>query len=374
MATFLNASQIVNLIKVGPRDRTIFVSGENGIGKTAIERLLRGMPEFANHYFPGVVDCTQLDTGSVWVPDLDREAGLSRELPNERFGVGPHNHKGMNGARPVVIVLDEFGKCRQMIKDTMAPVVYEHRLGARHFPEGSLVVAFTNLSAEGLGDDFQAHMRSRVSMLYMRKPTQKEWVQNFAIPHHLDPVLIAATEQMPKMFDSFLDYEDGGKYKGKQLERDNPYIFNPKVQQDAFFSPRTAHIASDWLKKRHEINDDVAMQAILEGTVGVEAASHIMATVRFGNQLPSLERVLAEPDKAPLAASPVAQIVQVFQFVTQINTRKDVDAVMTYVQRMKTEMQGLLVNYVANSGGSRIAVWGTNARFGKMLTELQTFN
>lgn len=372
MATFLNASQVLNVIRFGAHKRTVILNGETGLGKSAVFNMLKEQPEFANHHF-AMIDCTQLDIGSVWVPDLDREAGLSRELPNDRFGVGPHNHKGLNGARPVVIFLDEFGKARQAIKDACAPIVYEHRLGGFHFPEGSLVIAATNLGVEGLGDDFQAHMRSRVTMLYMRKPTQREWVQNFAVPNRLDPVLIAATEQMPRMFDSFLDYEEGGKYAGKNLERDNPFIFNPRAQQDAFVSPRTLHIASDWLKKRTTIADDVAMQAVLEGTCGVEAASHIMATVRFGNQLPSLERVLSGPDTAPIAASPVAQIVQVFQFVTQITTRKDVEQIMIYVDRMKTEMQGLLVNTVAKSG-SGLALWATNKRFGIMLTELQQYN
>lgn len=373
MATFLSSAQIVNLVKNGPRNRTMFINGETGVGKSAIFHQLKRLPEFANHHFV-MVDCTQLDIGSVWVPDLDRENGVSRELPNDRFGVGKHNHRGMNGARPVVIFLDEFGKARQAIKDACAPIVYEHRLGQWEFPEGSLVMAATNLASEGLGDDFQAHMRSRVSMAYMRKPTQKEWMLNFGVPHGLDPALLAATEQMPSMFDSFIDYDAGGKYAGKNQERDNAMIFNPRVQQDAFFSPRTAHIASDWLKKRAEIADDDALQAILNGTVGEPAAAHIMATVRFGDQLPSLERVLDDPENAPLAKSPVAQIVQVFQFVTQIKTRPEVEAIMIYVGRMRTEMQGLLVNYVANSGGAAIATWSTNAKFLKMLQELRQYN
>lgn len=373
MTTFLSSTQIVNLVKTGPRNRTLFINGETGVGKSAVFHQLKQMPEFSRHIFV-MVDCTQLDIGSVWVPDLDRDAGVSRELPNARFGVGPHNHRGMDDARPVAIFLDEFGKSRQAIKDTMAPVVYEHRLGPWGFPEGSLVIAATNLAVEGLGDDFQAHMRSRVSMTYMRKPTQKEWVQNFAVPHGLDPALIAATEQMPSMFDSFIDYDAGGKYAGKNQERDNAMIFNPRVQQDAFFSPRTANIASDWLKKRAEIGDDVALQALLEGTIGGAATEHVMATVRFGDQLPSLERVLDDPENAPLAKSPVAQIVQVFQFVTQIKSRADVESVMIYVGRMRTEMQGLLVNYVANSGGSSITTWSTNAKFLKLLQDLHQYN
>lgn len=372
MATYLNSTQIINLIANGPKNRTVIIQGETGVGKSAIFHAMRAMPAFANHHFE-YVDCTQLDIGSVWVPDLDREAGVSRELPNERFCVGPHNHKGVNGARPLVIFLDEIGKARQAIKDALAPVIYERRLGQWHFPDGSIVIGATNLGIEGLGDDFQAHLRSRVSMLYMRKPSAKEWIQNFAIPHKLSPVMIAAVEQMPKMFDSFLDYESDGKYTGKNLERDNAMIFNPRAQQDAFLSPRTAHAASDWIKCRAQLGDDSALQAVLEGTMGSAATEHVMSTLRFGDQLPTFERVVQDPENAPLAKSPVAQIVQVFQFVTQVSTRAEVEAVMTYVTRMKTEMQGLLVNYVANSGGAQLVVWTTNTRFLALLRELHQY-
>jgi hypothetical protein len=31
------------------------------------------------------------------------------------------------------------------------------------------------------------------------------------------------------VFDSFLDYEKGGKYEGRELKKDNPAIYNPYV-------------------------------------------------------------------------------------------------------------------------------------------------
>jgi len=83
--------------------------------------------------------------------------------------------------------------------------------------------------------------------------------------------------------------------------------------------------------------------------------------------------VLEKPLEAPLPSSPVAQIVQVFQFVTQIGKKEDVEQVMQYVARMKTEMQGLLANYVVSSSGDRIATWATNKRFGAALIELKQY-
>jgi len=71
---------------------------------------------FADHIHVDPIDCTQLSDGSVWMPDIDRECGVSRELPNERFGVSKTNQKGINGSRPAFIALDEIAKAKQYIK------------------------------------------------------------------------------------------------------------------------------------------------------------------------------------------------------------------------------------------------------------------
>jgi MoxR-like ATPase len=113
---FLSFPQTINLIKAIGNSRSIIVKGENGIGKTALFHHLKRDPAFANHIHVDPIDCTQLSDGSVWMPDIDREEGVSRELPNERFGVSRSNQKGVNGARPVLIFLDEIEKARQFIR------------------------------------------------------------------------------------------------------------------------------------------------------------------------------------------------------------------------------------------------------------------
>jgi hypothetical protein len=45
------------------------------------------------------------------------------------------------------------------------------------------------------------------------------------------------------VFDSFLDYEKGGKYEGRELKKDNPAIYNPYEAQDAYASLRSLHAA-----------------------------------------------------------------------------------------------------------------------------------
>ena len=360
----LNRKQIIAGIKAVAHLRTVVVSAENGVGKTAIFHELCRDPKYANHIKVAPVDCTQLSDGSIWMPDVDREQGISRELPNDRFGVSKVNQKGVNGSRPVLIFLDEILKTRQYIKDTIAPIMYDRRVGSYHFVEGSLVVCATNLAMEGLGDIIQPHLRSRLVMVNMAKPTCDEWVQH-ATDVSMAAEVIACADEHPMWFDSFLDYMAGGKHHGKVMSKDNPIPFNPNEAQDGYVSPRTLHTASDIVLNKDTMDTDT-MQAFLEGAIGATAAEALAAYIRFGQDNPSFDEVRANPAHARVASSPVAQIVMAFKLVTNTQDRDDAEAATEYVARLKGEMQNLFVNRVANTT-SRLSHFLTVAPFQKML-------
>ena len=195
MQKYLSFTQVCNLIASVGHKRTIIVEGENGIGKTALFHALKRMPKFANHIAVDPIDCTQLSDGSVWMPDLDRENGVSRELPNERFGLSKNNQLGVNNAKPVLIALDEIAKAPQFIKNVLAPIIYERRVGNLGMPEGSVVFCATNLATEGLGDSIQAHLRNRLVFVKMRKPTTKEWVQ-WAVDNRVSDFHVQADSEL----------------------------------------------------------------------------------------------------------------------------------------------------------------------------------
>ena len=368
---FLSHRQVASLIKAVGHKRTVIVRGEMGGGKTSIAHEFQDDPFFSQHHVLTPIDCSQLSDGSVWMPDIDREAGVSRELPNERFGVHKHNRLGVNGAKPVVICFDEIAKTRQYIKDTLAPIIFERRIGDNFLPDNSVVFACTNLDDEGLGDNMQAHLRNRVCVVNMRKPTQKEWVLDFAIPRRLAPEIIAATEMFPLVFDSFTDYRPGGKFDGKTMRKDNPYIVDPTdAQQDQVVTPRSLHAASDIVKASDKMDDDT-LQCALDGVVGEAFGAQLTSFIRFGRDIPAFDRVVADPAGTPLSSNPTAQIVQVFQFITQTRDREQVASVVEYVLRMKNEMQSLFINSVSNSAS--IAMFCTDKRFSALLQDNRQF-
>jgi len=370
MNQFLSASQVVSLIAAVGDKRTVIVEGENGIGKTALFHMLRKLPKFADHIAVQPIDCTQLSDGSVWMPDLDRENGVSRELPNERFGVSASNQLGVNNSKPILVGLDEIAKAPQFIKNVLAPIIYERRVGNLSMPEGSVVVCFTNLSIEGLGDSIQAHLRNRLVFVKMRKPSADEWVK-WATDNRVNPMIIAFVSNEPRVMQSFLDYEKGGMFEGKDLSKDNGFIFNPKSMQLAYATPRSLVAASDILDAGLGVLDDDTLEAALTGTVGATTAQALSSFIRFGREICEYSRVIKTPDTAPLSDNPTAQLIQVFQFVTRVADRTEAEAIVKYVWRMRAEMQSIFCNTVATS--QRVALFATINEFGRMLAEHKIF-
>ena len=370
MNQYLSSAQVINLIAAVGHKRTVIVEGENGIGKTALFHQLKRLPKFANHIAVDPIDCTQLSDGSVWMPDLDRDNGVSRELPNERFGVSKSNQRGVNGSKPIIAFLDEIAKAPQFIKNVLAPIVYEQRVGNYHFVEDSVIFAATNLSIEGLGDSIQAHLRNRLVFVKMRKPTADEWVK-WATDAGINPMVIAFVSNEPRVMASFLDYEKGGAYEGKDMSKDNGFVFNPKSTQQAYATPRSLAAAGDILDEGLGVLDDTTIEQALIGTVGYTTAEALASFVRFGREICDYARVIKDPKTAPLSDNPTAQLIQVFQFVSRAKDRTEAEAIVTYVWRMRAEMQSIFCNTVATS--QRVDLFITLSDFGKMLAEHKIF-
>ncbi len=318
MKTKLNHKQITDLIVANPKVR-FYVTGEPGIGKSALIKMIRERTGYDTAY----VDVPTLDLGDVAMPVVDHESRTTRYYPNARFKL----HLG----KPVVIMLDEWTKGSTPVKNMTHPMfeVDNPRLGDVPVPAGSIVFLTGNLTTDGVGDSMQAHSRQRVTEVELMKPDAEYWLENFAVPNGINPVVCAWVDRHPYCLASYTDEGQEG----------NELIFNPRVPQGAVVSPRTLEKLSGIVTNREHYDTD-SLLAAMQGTVGYSAAESVMAFIRHQDSLPSYKSIIDNPETAQVPQDQGAIAVLSYGLLEKVE-RATLTAIMRYLERIDLEWQSL---------------------------------
>lgn len=328
----LNHTQVANLLVANGHRHTMLVEGETGIGKSAMMGALsQKLPDHKMFYF----DCTTKDLGDIYCPSIEMVDGkpVTVMAPNQELGL---HHDG-----PVVVMLDEVGKPGggRSVQTALNRLMLERSYGEFKLHPESIVFATTNLAAEGLGDQFPAHSRNRVSVVQMRKPTSLEWL-SWGIDNAVNAAVLSWVKDTPAVMQSFLDV------KGPE---DNPYIYHPNSVRAAFCTPRSMAKAAEYIDARAAIGDDVALTAALIGTIGERGAMDLMAYVTLADSLPKRADILKSPDTAKLPEGASAICMVVFNMLMSIEDN-EISAWLKYLVRLPAEAQGMFVNSVREAG------------------------
>lgn len=334
--------EATDLVKSVGDTVTFLFSGEMGIGKSSILSTLKRELGDAYHYC--YFDIPTKDVGDFTVPNVHSLDGtlVTSFIPNEEFGF--HFNK------PVVLMLDEIGKAPRAVLNACLRLILERKLGNNALPEGSLVFATTNLSVEGLGDNIPPHARNRLTQVKIRKPTSMEWIEEYAIPRALNPVIVGTVMEFPQMFESFESIDDPAN---------NNYIFHPKSPRTAFVTPRSLEKASCILTQTKGLSDDVRVHALF-GTVGEAAAMDIMTMHRLDEELPAWEKILKDPEGANVPKSAAAACMLVAKACMRVERENFADW-MKYANRMTKEAQALFARSIMR--GEKRAIAATNRDF-----------
>ena len=168
--TRITLAQAAHGIATVGHQRTIILRGEPGIGKSWVLKTLgKQMPTHRTVY----IDCQLLlDQGDFFYPHIEVTEGggkVAKRVALEDFD--------FSDGTPLIVMLDEIGKSNKSVMNVLLTLMYDRRIGNNHLPEGSIVFGTTNLASEGVGDTMQMHVRNRMSVVTMRKPTAPEWVE-----------------------------------------------------------------------------------------------------------------------------------------------------------------------------------------------------
>jgi energy-coupling factor transporter ATP-binding protein EcfA2 len=315
----LSINQCANAVANLATHTTVLIEGPSGTGKSSILHTLA--ERFPDHK-PVYIDCTQIDVGDIQIPAVDHATKTSTFYPNEVFGTQSDEAR--------IICLDEFGKASRPVQNALLPVLLDRRVGHRPLPQGSLVFGTTNLSSEGVGDAMQMHVRNRMSVITMRKPTAPEWVE-WGVANGVHHAVLAWVTDTPQV----LAEEDT-----VQTPAENPYIHHRGEQRKAFVTPRSLAAAGRMLNDRDAVGDDEVMRCALAGALGARAALDLMAYVELADGLPSWGSIIGAPDKAKLPATPTTNMMTVHRAVHRVE-KDTLDNVLTYMQRLPKELQAV---------------------------------
>ena len=331
--------------RIGDVDTVLF-QGEMGIGKSSMLKMLaKSHPDHHICY----VDMTTKDVGDFLIPKIRTINGIDvcSFIPNEEFGF----HTG----KPVIIMLDEIGKCGKAVFNACLRLMQERSLGVYDLPEGSKVFATTNLASEGIGDLLPPHGRNRVCVVKIRKPSADEWIEDYALDNGVAPEVIMTVKEFPMMLASFEDYTD---------PKDNEYINDPRTPRPAFVTHRSLEKASNIIKKTRGLPEDV-IGCALKGTIGARACYDMLNIVKLSSDLPSWDSIMADPMKAQIPESPAAVCMLVYSAVQRVE-KDNINKWIKYMGRISKEAQGLFATSVMRT--QKKSVVGTSTEFVKWAT------
>jgi hypothetical protein len=317
--------QAATLIRTNPETR-FMLRGEPGIGKSSLlESIANGLG-----YEYAYIDVPNMDLGDIAMPVIDHETRTTRYYPNARFKV----HEG----KPTVIMLDEFTKGADPVKNMLHPMLEKAnpRLGDITLSKNTIVFLTGNLSTDGVGDSLKAHSMNRLVSITVSKPTADEWIE-WAINKGVEAEVIAWVNRFPHALASYTDAGQG----------DNPYIFNPKKPMTAFVSPRSLETASNIVRTRKE-NDADSVIAALTGAVGESAARDMQAYIEFSDQLPTWEATINSPKTTTIPTSPGACAIVVFGAISRV-TKETITPFMEYLERFDAEWQAVFAINIAKT-------------------------
>lgn len=353
----VSLAQAANMIRLCGTTNTVLLQGHMGIGKSSIlKSLAKMMPTHRAVYF----DCTTKDLGDITIPkitEIRNTHNAEGTAEGECVKYVPNEELGLHISGPVILMIDEYGKANPAVKTALLRLMLERKLGGYTLHKDSIVFATTNLGAEGVGDLLPAHARTRITVVRVRKPTNVEWVEDYAIDAGIDPMVIAWVMENPQLFQSF---------EQVQKPEDNEHIFHPNAPgRVSVFTPRTAELASNWTKMRDHMSDH-ELTAALMGTIGTASARSLATYVKIGDQLPKLQEIKDSPMTAKVPTNETA-ICMVVHRTLQTIERNWTDAWMDYMERLPREAQGLFANAVRNAVAK-----SKNGQINKRLLEINT--
>ena len=319
VVTLNDAAHII--AATGDRTTTVLV-GEPGVGKSSLRKDILAILGWTDDQCV-YLDAPLLDFPDFYMPDV--VGGKTMKAYADEWH--------LDSDKPQLYMIDEIGKMAGIAKPMITRFMLERTVSSRPIPQGSIIFATSNLSTDGVGDSFPAHMNNRVSTLQVSKP-DAESVVEFGTKHGMNGTLIYFVRENPEVCASYTELDEEG-------QKANKYIFNPKHNTRSFVSNRSLWMASNTLDKMEAgvLNKTQAMAHIC-GAIGAPATGELWATVELAESLPTRKAIYTDPSKARLPDNVAAQLLLATRLASGLDG-DNADATTEYMSRLEPEIQAV---------------------------------
>jgi len=264
------------------------------------------------------LDFDFLDVRAVQLDPVDLR-GLPRIKDDQTQWVPP---KFLPTAGKGILFLDELTSAPQMTQAGCYQLVLDRKLGEYVLPDGWVVIAAGNPASErGVHFSMPRPLRNRFVHLEL-EADMNDWCK-WAVGAGVRPEIIAFLRFKPDLL----------------------HTADATSDANAWPTPRSWEMASNVLRgianrqKTSFLSGASEFEAqLLDGTVGPAAAAELIAFLRLFRQLPSIDEILLNPERAPLPAETSAQIA-IATALGRAMTDNSVARGLKYLDRMPTEMR-----------------------------------
>lgn len=205
----------------------------------------------------------------------------------------------------VYLFLDELPQAAVMNQNTAGQIINERKVGPYNLPRNTIVIAAGNPPKARAGtNQMPTHVRDRLTFLHVSPDAED--VTRYFQTIDVDPRVVGYLRHRPDMLSRF--------------DKDAQSCPSPRSWQ------RVSSTLSAGMPR------SLTMLTV-SGTVGQEAATDFTAYLKLAEQMPHIDEILTNPDKAPIPTEPGILYAIAAALVPRLN-KDHAEAITTYLRRI----------------------------------------
>lgn len=219
----------------------------------------------------------------------------------------------IEAVKPTIAFMDDLGQAPACVQAAAMQLILARRVNAHHVSPKVVFVAATNRRQDKAGvTGILEPVKSRFAAIYECTPDEHDWVE-WAFANDMPGKIIAFAHFRPALLTTF---------------KPTPDIVNGPC-------PRTFANAGKLINAGLEGLED------LTGAVGEGCAIEMRGFFQYWDQLPNLDAVIADPEKARVPTEPAARYAVVTGLVEKV-TPTNVGRIFKYGKRLPKDFSILL--------------------------------